>query len=274
MAEIVTIGWNEDIDLNAGAAAITALKGQDHLRGLSGTDAIVINNPGGITLKTIRWADEAATVSIGGGYIARNDKSRKYRFGKNLSSPGELNFASNGGAGDYLPKDIQLDCLGNGSGSGAEQHAVLCDVIRPDIEPVPKAAWGSWKREIVLGVKSGTLTAATVSGFTEIITNFEDSEQSFGNDPARHYALISITPSPGGAGYGVAGVVHSNRIVHRLWPAHHTLISRQPVEYFLTDTSGNPTPWLFAGNESPLLVGAGVATTSTEWQVRLGLYED
>lgn len=274
MAEVVTIGWNEDIDLNAGAAAIAALKGQDHLRTLSGTDAIVINNPGGVILNKIMAADEASTVTIGGGYVARNDKSRKYRFGKMLGSPSEYTLSSNGGLGDVLPKDVQLDCLGNGSGSGAEQHSVLIDVIRPDIAPVPKAAWGSWTREVVLGVKTGTLTADTVSGYTAILTNFEDSEQSFGTDPGRKYALISITPSPGGAGYGVAGVCHANRIVHRLFPAYFTLISRQAKEYFLTDTTGKATPWLFSGNESPLLVGAGVGTTSTEFTVRLGLYED
>lgn len=269
MPEVVTIGWNEDIDLVGGAAAIAAMKGQDHLRGLSGADDIKVNKPGGLFLKRIRWVDESGSGE--GGFVGRNDKSRKYRFGKKVivdSDPAEIVFDSHGGGGEYIPQNTLLSCFGN-STAVAEQHAVLLDCIMPDIPAVETVPWGSWKREIHLGVKTGTLVAATVTGFTDILNNFEDAEQAFGEDPDAEFCLISVTPSPGGAGYGVLGVVHNNRIVHRLFPAK--LGTQNAKEYFITNNLGERAPWKFTGKTAPLAVGSGVSTTSTELMVRIGI---
>lgn len=269
MPEVVTVGWDEDIDLVGGAAAIAAMKGQDHLRGLSGTDDIKVNNPGGVFLKRIRWVDESGSGV--GGYIGRHDKSRKYRFGKRaIVDPlaAEVEFDSHDGGGEYIPQNTILSCIGNVTGV-AEQHAVLMDWIVPDIPAVETVPWGSWKREIHLGVKTGTLVANTVSGFTDIINNFEDSEQAFGEDAEAEFCLISVTPSPGGAGYGVLGVAHNNRIVHRLFPA--LLGTANAKEYFITNNVGERAPWKFTGKTAPLAIGSGVATTSTEMLVRIGI---
>ena len=269
MPEIVTVGWNEDIDLVGGAAAIAAMKGQDHLRGLSGTDDIKVNNKDGVFLKRIRWVDEAGSGA--GGYVGRSDKSRKYRYGKKVvvdNLAGELEFEGNNGGGEFIPQNTVLSCFGNVTGQ-AEQHVVLMDWIVPDIPAVETVPWGSWKREIWLGVKTGTLVAATVTGFTDIINNFEDSEQAFGEDPEAEFCLISVTPSPSGAGYGVLGVAHNNRIVHRLFPAK--LGTANAKEYLITNNLGEPAPWKFTGKTAPLAVGSGVSTTSMEMLLRIGI---
>jgi len=83
------------------------------------------------------------------------------------------------------------------------------------------------------------------------------------------FCLIGIAPAPGGAGYGVLGVVHANRIVHRLFPAMLGTVSAQ--EYLITNNLGQPAPWKFDGVTSPLAVGSGVATTSTEMLVHIGI---
>jgi len=150
------------------------------------------------------------------------------------------------------------------------------DLVRPDLKEALKAPWGSWKRELILAVDSGTLVAHTVSGLVDIVNNFEASEQALGTDPEKQVCLISVFGTPSAAGYGVVGVVHPDGIIHRLWPVPTPLVGMgwQPEnEHFLTDINGNPAPWLFTVDSPPLLVAAGVSTAGPVYGMRIGLFE-
>lgn len=273
--ERVTVGWNEDIDLNAGAAAIAVMGGQDSLRKVLGTDQIQINNEGGAFLKQVRWVDESAKGID--GTIEISGRARKIHFGKQSAldpHDSRIILHDNNDMGIFLPKNTKLDVLGNKSGSGVEQHAVLMDLIRPDLQPVATVSLKSVTRSFILGLKTGTLVAATFSGSSDVLGQglaYEDSEISFDENEDTDWCLIGIIPGPGGAGFGVCGFRHTNLVVDRAFPAKLGDVSTR--EFFLDDLNpmGPQKGWLFKGNAPPILKAAGVSTTSTEYGIHIGL---
>jgi hypothetical protein len=129
-------GWLEDIDLNAGAAAIAAIAATDqkHVT-LSGTDAIVAPEH-----ETYLWGIAAADETpptTDAGYITISGYS-------NVKFPLPVVPVGGPGFGEVryrnpvrIPPGAQLDCLGNGSGSGTEEHAVILYVENPAMQPWP-----------------------------------------------------------------------------------------------------------------------------------------
>lgn len=256
-----TVGWNEDLDLNAGAAAIALMKGQDHLREAVSTDQmkLLYNSH----LERIMWIDETAGGTA--GYIQIGGESRKFRFGLDEMATDPLIGIIDFPAPGYpMPKGTKLDCVGNASGSGAEQHAVLLQFNTGEIPQPPTGNPGSCKKHYMLGLKTGTLTAATFSGNSNVlgqVNAFEDSEEAFAEDDTQ-YILYGITPSPGGAGYAVCGFRQKQTDI--AFPA--IMAAAASVRPFWL-----PEPYLFKGSEDvPLLKGSGVGTTSTEFVMHIG----
>lgn len=132
--KIETWGWLEDIDLNAGAAALAAIPvtDQKHIT-LSGTDTIIA--PEHVTyLHGILTADETRPTTDAGlltisGYtspfrlptLGLDDAFGFHRFWNPIR----------------IPEGASLSVTGNGSGAGAEEHAVILLIENPLANPWP-----------------------------------------------------------------------------------------------------------------------------------------
>jgi len=173
------------------------------------------------------------------------------------------------GDGQLLPKDSVLSMVGGPSGSGAEQHTCILHLHSPHFRPPldlgsPYDGKGLY---IDYGLLTGTLVAQTLTGENDVlghIAAYQDSEPRFGINADRKYTLYSSVNAPGGAGYGVYGFMHPSRQYYMLWPAIFAS-AVQGYEFPMDQ------PWAFDGGYAagPRLVGAGVGTTSTEFQPRL-----
>jgi len=263
MGEISTVGFNEDIDLNAGAATIAAISAGMLNCTLDDADTIKLPEVEGMYIKAIRWHDETAAGTGGYLHFPGYNAERKYRFGKDALTgdllTGELIFPDN-----YfmLPKGQTIKCVGDASGSGAEQHTVLLDIYFPHLPSVSKYAGGKAKEILMVGKKTGTLVANSLTGLVKIHTAFEDSEPALAEDKDARYGLMRLGAYPSGAGYGILGVRHQNGMVDRLFPAMITAV--KGVNY--------PIGWLFDGDAAPKTVGCGVGTTSSEMTLEIAKF--
>lgn len=228
---------------------------------LDDADTIKLPNIDGMYLKAIRWADETAGGTGGYLYFMGKGDDRKYRFGKNKLVGdllvGEIEFPD----GVFpMPKGQRIRCVGDASGAGAEQHVVLLDIWNPSLPNIEIFKNESVSHIHRLGKKTGTLTAATPSGLGNILTGFEDSEIQLPETAEDRYVLTRLGNYPGLAGVGVCGVRHQNGLFDRLFPTIYAAAVKG-IDY--------PIGWVFSGESPPLLVGAGVVTTSTEFTVEI-----
>ena len=260
----VEFGWNEDLDLNAAVGALAPLLGQDQIRKRSGDQLIPQED---ILLHRIRAMDEAGGGA--GGYLTIEGVPRNIYFGKYVGDNiQELNFP---GPGLKIPAKTALDCVGNQSGAGAEQHSVILTATIPSISEPKHASLSSIKEHFIFGVKSGTIVAATFgAGSQDILTNLEDSEEKLSISKDIRYVLIGIINAPLAAGYGICGFRMADLKVDRVFPGKQLVGQAQ---YFPIDDI-NPTPqfgYLFTGDESPVAMAAGVGVTSVEMGFHIGL---
>jgi len=265
-----SVGWNEDIDLNAGAATIaTILAQQPNFR--SGPDDLKL--PYDCYLKRLLYCDE--TVAGASGSVLTVDKplanTKLTVWRKNKLAVGDNSIIIEEwpGQGQLLPKGSVLSAVGGPSGSGAEQHTLILHLHSPHFKPPLTLGHPYDDKGLYTdyGLLTGTLVAQTLTGENDILGHvaaYQDSEPRYGIDSDKRYTLYSIVNGPGGAGYGVCGFMHPSRLYYMLWPAIFAS-AVQAYEFPLDQ------PWGFAGGseEAPRLVGAGVGTTSTEFQPRL-----
>ena len=257
----MTVGFAEDLDTSGGAAQLASLLQQRG--GIDNPDADTIRLPdvSGMYLKAIRVADESGSGTGGYLHFVGKGDERKYRFGKDKlvgdNFVQEIVFPDNV---FRLPKKQKIKCYANLSGSGAEQHAVLLDIYNPLLPAVQKFGNVPVHHLHMLGKKTGTLTAATPSGLGNPLTSLEDSEIQFSEDEKSIYAITRFGNYPGLAGVGVCGMRHQNGLFDRLFPA----IIASGVKGTLY-----PLGWTFNGDSPPLMVGAGVVTTSTEYTLEI-----
>lgn len=263
-----SVGWNEDIALNGGAAPIaTMLQQKPDFR--SGADDLKL--PYDCFLKRLLYCDE--TVGSTGAIVTidkplANSKLTIWRQNKLAMGDNSIIIVEWPGQGQFLPKDSVLSCTGAASGSGAEQHTCILDMHSPTFRPNLALGGPSDPKGLYIdyGLLSGTLVAATLTGENDILAHiaaYQDSEPVFGIQRERAYTLYAIVNGPGGAGYGVCGFLHPSREFMFLRPAIFAS-AVQALEFPLDQ------PWAFDGGHeaSPRLVACGVGTTSTEFQPR------
>lgn len=263
MGEIHSFLHSEDIDLNAGAATIAAALAQLNCI-LKDADTIKLPDADGMYLKRILGMDETAGGLGGYTEFIGKGAERKFRWGKNPEI-GDLLRTFIEFEDNFFPmlKGGRIKVVGNASGSGAEQHAVIHDIYIPSLPDVPIYT-GRVKHLHMLGVMTGTLVANTPSGLNSLLgdeTALQDSEIQFAEDPDKRYVLKGYWPVPGGAGYGALGFRHPNGKIDRLAPA--VIASAIQSPYYELN-------WEFTGAAPPRAIGCGVGTTSTELTVLLG----
>lgn len=265
---IETYAWLEDIDLSAAAAAICAMKGSMYDGLYVGTDSIRTRKGFGTPhLLGIMGIDEAGGGTD--GYLTVAGRTRAIRFGKlSVVAAGEywlMSFLDNP---VLLPEGNKLDCVGNKSGAGAEQHAVIVVVGYPDLprhpELTPEAIIGP------VGLKTGTRVADTFGPKTSDLLGsnlaYEDSEESLSEDPDLLYALLGLINGPGLADTSVVGVRYSK--------------TKSPDApdlelYIPASMAGSECYWLWPSiafsPENPAKLGAGgKSTTSDEYGLHIG----
>jgi hypothetical protein len=172
-------GWLEDIDLNAGAAALAAIPvtEQHHIK-LSGTDTIVA--PQHVTwLCRIEVSDETAPTTDAGALTISGYDSVIPLPVVQVGGPGYgvMHFANP----LPIPPGASLSVTGNGSGAGAEEHAVILFIDNPanDGNPWPTGSIPTdaipHRVEMVTDAPAAAYRATTVeiSGRTNAYTNSE-----------------------------------------------------------------------------------------------------
>jgi len=263
-----SVGWNEDIDLSGGAAAIaTILQQAPNFR--SGADDLKL--PYDCYLKRLWYCDETVGAT---GAILTVDKplaaTKTTIWRENALPVGDNTIIVQEwpGQGQLIPKDSILSCTGAASGAAAEQHTCILDLHSPHFRPDCPLGNPYDPQGLLIdySLLTGTLVAQTLTGENDIlghIAAYQDSEPRFGIDSSKNYTLYGLIPAPGGAGYGVCGFKHPSGQFYVLRPAIFASAVTAP-EYLLDQ------PWAFNGGygAAPRLVGCGVGTTSTEFQPR------
>lgn len=267
-APMFTIGWGEDIDLNAGSGRLASIKEQrPDFR--DGTDDLRI--PYDIFIKRIWTLEE--TVGVGGGDgnllqatkpFGRGNTKTIYRQQMETSAEFPLVYHTFPGLGFFIKEGTILQATGAKSGTGAEQHVMLLDCHSPGFRPnIQLGTPQTPGVPIAHGLKTGTLVAATISGKNDLLghtADYEDSELPFGIEPEKQFTVYGLNARPGLAGVGVVGFLHPGGALHWLRPAVFAVDT--PISYIMEQ------PWAFNGAEkaAPKLVAAGAVTTSTEFQ--------
>lgn len=131
MGRYEDIAWMEDIDLSGGPAAIAANLNQFSGYPLNGTDAILAVRDPGLFIKRIMTADETPLTAAAFGDLALATR-RGGDISLPLSTPDGPGVLELPGQGIPLPPAEQMDVLGNASGAGAEQHAVVVRIWNPN----------------------------------------------------------------------------------------------------------------------------------------------
>jgi len=264
-----SVGWNEDIDLSGGAAAIaTLLQQKPDFRAPGSNDNLLL--PYDCYLKRLLYCDETVGAT---GAVLTVDKglggSKLTIWRENSLPVGDNTILMEEwpGLGQFLPKGSILSMVGAASGAAAEQHTCILDMHSPHFRPSGYVRGDPYDPKgmfIDYSLLTGTLVAQSLTGENDLlghIAAFQDTEPRFGVDKDKVYTVYAITNAPGGAGYGVCGFKHPGGEFYFLRPA---IFASAVVGYkFPMDQ-----PWKFTGEDraGPRLVGAGVGTTSTEFQ--------
>lgn len=249
--------WAEDIDLSAAAGALAfstgTLKDVDKV----GTDAVKLRKGFGTPeIIAILGIDEAG----GGinGYLQIQGRARKIRFGKISQVAANEWWEFIPRRPIQVPEGSQLDVVGNKSGSGAEQHAVIVYIHYPKLDKPQmidkiRAEYGP------LGLKTGTRVAGTAGPWTAYpLTGFEDTELSFAADPSLRFAVSQLINGPGLA---------DTSVVILRWPGQETnqYEIAMPASMGGSETIFN-LPEIEFNADNPVKLGAiGAAVTSDEY---------
>lgn len=264
---IETYAWAEDIDLNAAVGALAAMQGSIYDALYVGTDSIRTRKGFGTPqLLGIMGIDESGAGA--GGYISVQGRTRAIYFGK----------MSNVAAGEYwiydmldnpiaLPEGSKLDCVGNQSGSGAEQHIVIVVIGYPKLARHPELDPLSFEGPV--GLKTGTRTASTFGPKSSDLLGdylaFENSEESFSQDESIRYCLTGLVNGPGLADTGLVGIKY---------PRSGTAPDLEL--YIPASMAGSESYWkwpkiVFEPENPAKLAAFGASTTSDEYGVHIGL---
>lgn len=264
---IETYAWQEDLDTNAAAVAISAMLGSIYDGLYVGTDSIRTRKGFGTPyLLGIMGFDESGGGE--GGYLTVQGRTRAIRFGKaSVVAAGEfyaLDFTRNPIA---LPQGNKIDCVCNKSGGGAENHCIIAIVGYPKLPRhpmlVPKSIEGP------IGLKTGTRVAETFGPKTSDLLGsnlaYEDSEEAMSEDPSMAYCLMGLINGPGLADTSLVGV------------RYQRTENSPDLELYVPASAAGSESYIIWPNikfsaENPAKLGAcGHSTTSDEYGLHLGL---
>lgn len=249
--------WNEDIDLNAAAGALTFATGTLKDVDKVGTDAVKLRKGYGTPeILAIIGIDESGGGT--NGYLQVQGRARKIRFGKISQVAANEWWEFIPRRPIQVPEGSQLDLVGNMSGSGAEQHAVIVYVHYPNMKKPAllediKAEYGP------LGLKTGTRVAATAGPWTAYpLTGFEDTELAFAADPSLRFAISQLINGPGLA---------DTSVVLIRWPGKETDMYElaMPASMAGSETIFNLPEISFTADNPAKLAAIGASTTSDEY---------
>ena len=168
MGRFEDICWVEDIDLNAGPAAIAANLNQFSGYTLTGTDQIDAVRVKGLMLMRIMTSDEVKGTPAAGDLAidGRREGDISLPLTPTLSEPGYLDLAP----GIPIAPAVGMNVLGNGDGAAAEEHCVVCRIWNPDaqsdftVQPVPATGVEMQINEMPTDAN----TAYTIDNFVDI----------------------------------------------------------------------------------------------------------
>jgi hypothetical protein len=192
---IVSLVWDEDIDLSGGAAAIAAATaGQQNAVTIS-TDDLLPQWPS--YLVGVATADESPVVATDPGILTVLGHNRTYSLP--LSSYTGVNpIKWLPGNGNYVQNGETLRASGNGGGSGAEQHCVVAYLDNPALPPWDVSSPPADAEIIRVEQTTAARVANQISGYTDICgrtTAFAGSQTKIASDPDTHVWIMSVEPS-------------------------------------------------------------------------------
>jgi hypothetical protein len=254
--------WVGDSDTSSAAAAIPIALGTLKAVDASGANAYKLRKGYGVPeILGILGIDESG----GGidGYLQIQGRARKIRFGKISVVAANEWWGWIPRKPLQVPEGSQLDVIGNKSGGGAEQHAVIVYVHYPKLAK-PRLAGEYPSSYGPLGLKTGTRIAQTAGPFTAYpLTGLEDTELAFASDPSLKFALEQCINGP--------GLADTSVVVLR-WPGMET---DQYEIAFPASMAGGETifslPMVEFTADNPVKLGAiGNSTTSDEYAFVIG----
>jgi hypothetical protein len=268
---------NEDLDSSGGAGALAAsLAGGQRGCLLSGNDTLYNNKPANYL--GYQYGDEESTLADADGYIAIGNKRRIWL--------GLEDVTDQGWTQGWFPTPLRLanqetiDVVAKSTGGGAEQHSCVHFMDQPELgAPWAIRPVGGGVTCIKVEQPTGTLVAATMSGFTDICgrtTAYSGSQRSIPNTETISGILYAVTPI-NNAGY--SGVVIRNPTQERnlvlMGSAGRVAggvgaTNTQPMRYDLTQIFGGGLA--FNASEPLLLGGFGVSTTAQTAVLEIELY--
>jgi hypothetical protein len=255
-------GWLEDIDLNAGAAALAAIPvtAQHHVT-LSGTDTIIAPEH-----ETLLWgimtADETPPTTDAGLLTISG-----------YTSPFRLPVVRAGvGVGIrmfeepiVIPPGASLSVTGNGSGSGAEEHAVILIVENPEANPWPIAAIpkGAFPHPVEMVTDAPTAYTVAPVEYSGRSNAYENSQEILPDLDDIGVYLNRVQPELT-AGYTLVVIEDSRLEKHLMFPCASTY--DEPI--YLSDFIGGP---LMCPANACHRIGVSGVSTATQ-QLYLDLY--
>lgn len=262
---IETLAWAEDIDLSGAAGALAPLAGAHNKASYDGDSIPTREGYGQPYLLGLMGIDESGGGT--GGYLTVQGRTRAIRFGKiSVVAAGEYWLMSFLDHPIALPRGNKLACVGNKSGSDAEQHVVIAVIGYSDLPRHPEGQ----ARSIIgpVGLKTGTRVASTFGPLSSDVLGdhlaYEDSEEALSTDDSIVYQIEGLINGPGLADTGLVGV-------------HYQAQGNAPALelYIPASMGGSENYWLWPpiqfGPAAPAKLGAfGASTTSDEYGFHLG----
>jgi len=250
---IEAIGWSEDLDTNAAAAAAAAIPEayQKHVE-LSGTDQII--SPSNDTyLHVIITADETPPTTDM-GYLSITGYSEPIRLPPSTKGdPGWMLFDPP----LRLPPNTKIDCVINGSGSGIEEHQCILLIENPEMIPwaVGNVDGMQYPAEMVTDAPA----AAHSPNYVDICGRdnaYENSQTAIADVDDIDIELEAVTMMAT-AGYGAVCIRDPKREKILILP----VIAGYPHRWVLADILGGS---LICRADEPLQVGNLGVTTGTQ----------
>lgn len=250
------VSWEEEIDLNAGPAAIaTSLTEFSGYRRV-GTDQWQAPREKGLRIISIRTQDESPQVAPAFGDLAlasRRGGDISLPIGS-TDKPGLLDLRP----GIKLPSGEIMDVLGNGSGAATEMHSVVIRVMNPNHEmPFTFAAPPEDAEIAIYEMPTDANTAVSLDNFVDVAGRdnaYTNGQTEIPDDEKFSMYVKAITASvPAGQGGFVIAPPGTESVL--IYPA--PALSTFRVDF--TKEFGNP---FFMTADNPIRVGSyGNATT-------------